>query len=81
MSKIEELVAATKIGEFIGKKKKEDEEKNNLFWIIAIIASVLAVAGIGFALYKYFSAKKYDEFDGFEDEDFDDDFFEDDFSE
>ena len=39
MSKIEELVAATKIGEFIGKKKKEkeDEEKNNLFWIIAII--------------------------------------------
>ena len=80
MNKVEELIAASKLGELMG-KKNEEEKKSNCIWIIAIIASVIAVAGIGFALYKYFSSKNYDEFDEFDDEEFDDDFFEDDFAE
>lgn len=80
MNKVEELIAATKLGELMGKKKKK-KKCNKVWWIVAIVASVLAVAGISFALYKCFSNKKYDEFDDFEDDDFDDDFFEDDFAE
>ena len=48
------------------------------FGIVGSILAVLAVAGIAYALYKYFTPKYCDEFDDdFEDDDFDDDFFED----
>ena len=80
MNKVEELIAASKIGEMRG-MKKEVEKNSKAIWIVAIILSIVAVAGIAFALYKCFSSKCYDEFDDFEDEDFDDDFFEDEFAE
>ncbi|NLL93365.1 MAG: DUF4366 domain-containing protein [Clostridiales bacterium] len=82
MNKVEELIAASKIGELMNRKQHEEEKKCKMVWIIAIVAAVAAVAGIGFALYKYFSSKCYDEFeDDFEYDEFDDDFFEDDFEE
>ena len=63
--KLDELIAATKLGELISKKEDED-----------IVGAVAAVAGIAYAVYRYFTPDYLDDFDDedFEDEDFDDDF-------
>ena len=72
--KIEEIMSNAKITELLNKKKAEDENKNFVLWILAIIDSVAAVAAIAFAVYRYMNPK-YADFDG----DFDYDEFEDDF--
>ena len=59
--KIEDLLAAL--------KKKEDE-KNTVLWVLAIIGAVAAVAGIAFAVYRFFAPDYLEDFE----EDFDDDF-------
>lgn len=77
MQKMEDLLAATKLGALL-KKEEQEQKKSKVCWIVGSIAAVLAVAGIAYALYKYFTPKYCDEFDDdFEDDDFDDDFFED----
>lgn len=77
MQKVEELLAATKLGALL-KKEEEEKKKSKVFWVVASILAVLAVAGIAYALYKHFTPKYYDEFDDdFDEDDFDDDFFED----
>ena len=58
--KIEDLLAAL--------KKKEDE--NTVLWVLAIIGAVAAVAGIAFAVYRFFAPDYLEDFE----EDFDDDF-------
>ena len=73
--KLDELIAATKLGELIS--KKEDEDKKCCKKCSTIIIAVLAaVAGIAYAVYRYFTPDYLDDFDDedFEDEDFDDDF-------
>lgn len=75
MQKVEELLAATKLGALL--KKEEEEKKSKVCCIVGCILAVAAVAGIAYALYKYFTPKYYDEFDDeFDEDDFDDDFFE-----
>ena len=73
--------------ELLGKKQVVVEEKkkcNPLVWILAVVGFVAAVAGIAYAVYRYFTP---DYLEDFEDEDYDDDFededdeFEDDFFE
>ena len=80
MNKVEELIAASKLGELIHKKEAE-KNKGKLLWIGAIVVAVLAIAAIGYALYKHFTPKYYESFDNdFEDDfddGFDDEFFED----
>ncbi len=80
MNKVEELIAATKLGELMHKKEVESKKKSKLLWIMAIVAAVVAVAAIAYAMYKHFSPKYMEDFeedfDDFDD-DFDDDFFED----
>ena len=70
--KLDELIAATKLGELIS--KKEDEDKKCCKKCSTIIIAVLA--GIAYAVYRYFTPDYLDDFDDedFEDEDFDDDF-------
>lgn len=81
MSKVEELIAATKLGELMHKKEQENDKKTKTLWIIAIALVVIAIVGVVYyALYKHFSTKSVNDFeDDFEDfeDDFDDDFFED----
>ena len=81
MSKVEELIAATKLGELMHKKEQENDKKTKTLWIIAIALVVIARVGVVYyALYKHFSTKCVNDFeDDFEDfeDDFDDDFFED----
>ena len=62
--KIEDLLAALK-------KKEDEKEKNTVLWVLAIIGAVAAVAGIAFAVYRFFAPDYLEDFD----DDFDDDFF------
>lgn len=71
MSKIDELL------EIVKSDKKDDKKKCPLFWILAIIGGVVAVAAIAYAVYRYFSAEVEDDLEDDFDDDFDDDFFED----
>ena len=61
--KIEDLLAALK-------KKEDEKEKNTVLWVLAIIGAVAAVAGIAFAVYRFFATDYLEDFE----EDFDDDF-------
>ena len=61
--KIEDLLAALK-------KKEDATEKNTVLWVLAIIGAVAAVAGIAFAVYRFFAPDYLEDFE----EDFDDDF-------
>ena len=94
MNKLEELLAQAKgkdlkdLKELLGKKQVVVEEKkkcNPLVWILAIVGFVAAVAGIAYAVYRYFTPDYLEDFededldddDDFDDDDnFDDDFFE-----
>ena len=61
--KIEDLLAALK-------KKEDEKEKNTVLWVLAIIGAVAVVAGIAFAVYRFFAPDYLEDFE----EDFDDDF-------
>ena len=66
--KIDELLAALK-------KKEEEQDKNTVLWVLAIIGAV-AVAGIAFAVYRFFAPDYLEDFEEDLDDDFDD-YFED----
>ena len=57
----------------------DKKEKNScpIVWILAIIGAVVAIAGIAYAVYRYFNAEVEEDMEDEFDEDFDDDFFED----
>ena len=63
-TKLEELLATLK-------KKEEEKDKNTVLWVLAIIGAVAAVAGIAFAVYRFFAPDYLEDFE----EDFYDDFY------
>lgn len=71
MAKLDELLEVIKAKELL---KKEDEKKNCLLWILAIVGAVAVIAGIAYAVYRYMTPDYLDDFD----DDFDDDFEDDD---
>ena len=73
MNRMEEIVNSTKLNEFLHRKEEEDKKKNCILWVLAIIGAVAAVAGIAYAVYRFFTPDYLDDFE----DDFDDDFFED----
>ena len=78
LSKVEEIMNATKLNEFLHRKEEEEKKKTCILWILAIIGVVAAVAAISYGVYRFFTPDYLEDFeDDFED-DFDDDFFEDD---
>ena len=77
MNRMEEIVNSTKLNEFLHRKEEEDKKKNCILWVLAIIGAVAAVAGIAYAVYRFFTPDYLDDFEDDFDEDFDDDFFED----
>ena len=79
--KIEEMMNHAKIAELLNKKKAEEENKNFVLWLLAIVGAVAAVAAIAFAVYRYMNPK-YADFDGeFDYDEFQDDFEDDDINE
>ena len=77
MNRMEEIVNSTKLNEFLHRKEEEDKKKNCIVWVLAIIGAVAAVAGIAYAVYRFFTPDYLDDFEDDFDDDFDDDFFED----
>ena len=74
MNKVEEMLSASKLNEIV-RKRADDKIKKTILWILAIVGIVVAVAGIAYAVYRFFAPDYLEDFDEeFEDE-FDDDFF------
>lgn len=69
-NKLEELMNTAKINELLHKKELEEKNKNGIIIALAIIGAVAAVAGIAFAVYRFFAPDYLEDFE----EDFDDDF-------
>lgn len=72
--KVDDLVAMIKASDLI----KKEEERNKpcvLVWVLAVIGAVVAVAGIAYAVYLYFTPDYLEDFEDDFDDDFDDDFF------
>ena len=77
LSRVEELMNTSRINEQIHKREEDEKKKNCILWVLAIIGSVAAVAGIAYAVYRFFTPDYLEDFeDDFED-DYEDDFFED----
>ena len=55
MSRVEELIAETKLKELLNKKEEEKPCKA-ILWTLAIIGAVAAVAGIAYAVSNNFNA-------------------------
>ena len=77
LSKMEELMNASKLNELLNKKEEEDKKKTCILWILAIIGAVAAVAAIAYAVYRFFTPDYLEDFEEDFDDDFDD-YFEDD---
>ena len=77
MNKIEEMIAESKLSEILHKNEAE-KKRNTVIWVLAIIGAVAAVAGIAYAVYRFFTPDYLEDFEDDFDDDFDDYFSEDD---
>lgn len=77
MNRLEDMISASKLNELLH-KKDEEKAKNTLLWVLAIVGAVAAIAGIAYAVYKFFTPDYLEDFEEDFEEDFDDDFFNDD---
>ena len=80
MGRLEDLMNSSRVNDLLH-KKEQDEKKNCILWILAIIGAVAAVAGIAYTVYRFFTPDYLEDFEDDFDDDFDDDFFEDEKSE
>ncbi len=78
MTKVEEMLAASKLGEILHKNDKKACCNKKVVWILAIIGAIAVIAAGAYALYRYKKADALDDFDDFDDLD---DEFEDEFEE
>lgn len=69
MNKLEDMIAASKLNELLH-KKDDEKAKNTLLWVLAIVGAVAAIAGIAYAVYKFFTPDYLEDFE----EDFEDRF-------
>ena len=74
MSKVEELIAESKLNEILHKNEAE-KQKNTVIWVLAIIGAIAAVAGIAYAVYRFFTPDYLEDFEEDFDDDLDNDFF------
>ena len=59
------------------KEREECKQKNTIVWVLAIVGAVVAVAGIAYGVYRFFTPDYLEDFEDDFDDDFDD-YFEDD---
>ena len=72
--KFEDIMNSAKLSQIL-RKNSEEERKNTLLWILAIIGVVASVAAIAYAVYRHVTPRYLDDFDGdFDYDEFDDDF-------
>lgn len=81
MSRVEDFINSAKTNEMLGEllhiKREEEKKQNVLMWIFIIVGAVIAVAGIAYAVYRFFTPDYLEDFDEDFDDDFEDDFFDD----
>ena len=77
MNKIEDMITETKLYEML-RKRDQDRVKKTLLCILAIVGAVVAVAGIAYAVYRFFTPDYLEDFEEDFEDDFEDDFFEED---
>lgn len=86
MNRVEDLINSAKTNELLGEllhiKKEEEKKSNVLMWVAITLGAVLAVAGIAYAVYRFFTPDYLEDFDedfddDYDDYDDDDDFFDD----
>ena len=75
MSKIEDMISATKLNEIL-QRRDDDKIKKTILWILAIVGAVVAIAGIAYAVYRFFTPDYLEDFDEDFEDDFEDDYFE-----
>lgn len=75
MNKIEDMISATKLNEIL-QKRDDDKIKKTILWTLAIVGAVVAIAGIAYAVYRFFAPDYLEDFDEDFDDDFEDDYFE-----
>ena len=82
MNRVEDLINSAKTNELLGEllhiKKEEEKKSNVLMWVAITLGAVLAVAGIAYAVYRFFTPDYLEDYDDDFDDDFEDDFFEED---
>ena len=59
-------------------KNEAEKQKNTVIWVLAIIGAIAAVAGIAYAVYRFFTPDYLEDIEDDFDDDFDDYFSEDD---
>lgn len=74
MSRLDDLIAATKLNEIVN-KKEEDKTSKTILWGLAIVGAVAAIAAIAYAVYCFFTPDYLEDFEEDFEEDFDADFF------
>ena len=77
MSRVEEFIAESKLSDLL-KRNEDEKQKNTVIWVLAIIGAVAAVAGIAYAVYRFFTPDYLEDFEDDFDDDFDDYFSEED---
>ena len=77
MNKVEELFKGTKLDEVL-KKRDAEKTRKTILVILAIVGGVVVIAGIAYAVYRYFSAKEMEELEAEFADEFDEDFFDED---
>ena len=75
INKIEDIISATKLNEIL-QKRDDDKIKKTILWILAIVGAVVAIAGIAYAVYRFFTPDYLEDFDEDFEDDFEDDYFE-----
>ena len=75
MNKIEDMISATKLNEIL-QKRDDDKIKKTILWTLAIVGAVVAIAGIAYAVYRFFTPDYLEDFDEDFEDDFEDDYFE-----
>ena len=69
LSRVEELMNSSRINELLHKREEDEKKKNCILWVLAIIGAVAAVAGIAYAVYRFFTPDYLEDFeDDFEDD-------------
>ena len=76
MSKVEELIAATRLNDLVN-KKEEDKQCKTVLWALAIVGAVAAISAIAYSVYCLFTPDYLEDFEEDFEDDFDDDFFND----
>ncbi len=74
MSRLDDLIAATKLNEIVN-KKEEDKTSKTILWGLAIVGAVAAIAAIAYAVYCFFTPDYLEDFEEDFEDDFDADFF------